>query len=100
MFGRLATTGGLSIKVLALNEDISVNPFERELPYTATTEIIQTERNCQLKQELCIYFGTFKQHCFFLTNTEQVLSGKSSKSYYQHPPPPKNIFPQEDGPDD
>ena len=34
MFGRLATTGGLSIKVLALHGDISVNPFETELPYT------------------------------------------------------------------
>ena len=34
MFGRLATTGGLSIKVLSLHGDISLNPFESELPYT------------------------------------------------------------------
>ena len=52
MFGRLATTGGLSIKVLALNEDISVNPFERELPYTAPQrlsrqkEIASWSKNC------------------------------------------------------
>ena len=52
MFGRLATTGGLSIKVLALHGDISVNPFERELPYTGPQrlsrqkEIASSSKNC------------------------------------------------------